>query len=66
MQRFPGAAESDTGCSDPELCERCSAECGNEHAAECSRVRQSAAGSAVEQPWCSSRGCSLQQQQQQA
>ena len=47
MQRFPGAAESDTGCSDPELCERCSAECGNEHAAECSRVRQSAAGSAV-------------------
>ena len=47
MQRFPGAAESDTGCSDPELCRRCSAECGNEHAAECSRVRQSAAGSAV-------------------
>ena len=47
MQRFPGAAESDTGCSDPELCERCSAECGNEHAAECSRVRQSAVDSAV-------------------
>lgn len=56
LQRFPGAAESDTGCSDPELAgaavQGC---CAPSHAAECSSaVQPQQRGAAVAGAACSS------------
>ena len=56
LERFPGAAESDTGCSDPELAgaavQGC---CAPSHAAECSSaVQPQQRGAAVAGAACSS------------
>ena len=55
LQRFPGAAESDSGCSDPELAGAAVQGCASSHAAECSStVQPQQRGAAVAGAACSS------------